>query len=209
MTDTVNGNSTDNADIKSIFMPIIHFILSIALFILSSYLSRFARNYLSQNFDPVWIFIIWGYVRPLLYLCSGWLFINGLNKSFFNYPFTCKISKNRKTVSKVLLIILTVFLVICFLNVLPPTIRFCALSWFHIDLLSAYPWLSFVFTESGSSFLLGKLGTILYLYLQEENTFIFIPLGIIWWYLRLPNSKVINEKNKEINEENVSINVAE
>lgn len=203
MTDTVNGKSTDNADVKSVFMPIIHFILSIALFILSNYLSRFARNYLSQNFDAVWIFVIWGYVRPLLYLCSGWLFINGLNKSFFNYPFTCKISKNRKAASKALLIILTVFLVICFLNVLPPTIRFCASSWFHIDLLSAYPWLSFVFTESGSSFLLGnKLGVILYLYLQEENSFIFIPLGIIWWYLRLPNSKVINE-------ENVSISVVE
>lgn len=202
MTDTVNGKSTDNADVKSVFMPIIYFILSIALFILSNYLSRFARNYLSQNFEAVWIFIIWGYVRPLLYLCSGWLFINGLNKSFFSYPFTCKISKNRKTVSKALLIILTVFLIICFLNVLPPTIRFCASSWFHIDLLSVYPWLSFVFTESGSFFLLGKLGVILYLNLQEENSFIFIFLGIILWYLRLPNSKEINYGNVSTGTEN-------
>ncbi len=202
MTDTVNEKSTDNADVKSVFMPMIHFILSIALFILSNYLSRFARNYLSQNFEAVWIFIIWGYVRPLLYLCSGWLFINGLNRYFFNYPFICKISKNRKTVSKVLLIILTVFLVICFLNVLPPTIRFCASSWFHIDLLSAYPWLSFVFTESGSFFLLGKLGVILYLNLQEENSFIFIFLGIILWYLRLPNSKEINCGNVSTGTEN-------
>lgn len=189
MQDTVDGKTMDNFGGKPAFMSAAWLVFSLILFLLAGCFSRFARDWMNETFDTVWILVIGGYVRPLLYLCSGWLFISGLNKIFFSTPFSCKISRRWKIVSKAFWIILVAFLALCFLNILPLAIRLCASSWFHIDLLSVFPWTSFVFSESGSSFLLGKLGGYLYLYLQEENSFIFIFLGILLWYLGLSDSK--------------------
>lgn len=186
MPNTVNEDFSSQSNSKADLISVIHLMLAIVLFILGNYLSQRAQIYLSETFDPVWVFIMRGYVTPLLYIGGGWLFINGFNKFFFFYPFTVKNSKKQKIVSKSLLIILIIFLAVCFLNVLPYTVKCCMSSFFNIDVLSAFP---------RSSFLLGEVGVKLFQSLHQEKSFIFIFGGILLWYFSLHNSKETNKGN--------------
>lgn len=191
MPSLIKENLKKRSELKAGLIPIICFLFSIVLFMMGNHLSQRAQIYLRETFDPVWIFIITGYIRPLLYIFGGWLFIGGLNKSFFSYPFTCNDSKKQRMVSRTLLILLVIFLTVCFLNILPYTIQYSLSSFFHMDfdLLSACPWLSFLFGESGNLFLLGQTGGKLFESLHQEKSYIFIFLGIALWYLRLHRTK--------------------
>lgn len=191
MRGIVKENLKKSFELKTEWIPIIYFLFSIILLILGNYLSQRAQIYLRETFDPVWVFIVKGYVGPILYIFGGFMFISGLNKLFFLYPFVCNNSKKQKLVSKTLLIVMISFLAVCFLNVLPYTIQYSISSFFHMDfdLLSVCPWLSFLFDKSGNLFVLGQTGGRLFESLHQERSFIFIFLGIVLWYLRPYSSK--------------------
>lgn len=194
MPSLIKENLKNRSELIARLIPIICFLISIILFIIGNHLNRRAQIYLRETFDPVWFFIITGYIRPLLYIFGGWLFIGGLNKSFFTYPITCNDSKKQRIVSRTLLILLVIFLTVCFLNILPYTIQYSLSSFFHMDfdLLLTYPWLSFLFGKSGNLFLLGQTGGKLFESLHQEKSYIFILLGIALWYLRLHRAKELN-----------------